>query len=167
MDRKLKLLNPELSKLLMLQIVHELQNYYIYNSFANYFSLEGILDLEEYWHKRALEEKLHHDWIFDYMSEADCRIEYPAIPEAPLQKVSSIITPFISAVDREIETTQMIYAIYKKAGEIGDIMTQSWLLEKLIKEQVEEENVTRMARVIMEMDGDIFIKAKKILNLLK
>lgn len=167
MDRKLKLLSPEVSELLKLQLVHELQNQLLYNNFANYFSLEGILDLEAYFLLHAAEEKLHHDWIYSYLNEADCRVEYPAISVDKATKVDSIITPFIASVAREIETTQMIYAIYKKAGEVGDIMTQSWLLKDLIREQIEEENTARMARVIMEMDADIFIKAEKVLELLK
>ena len=167
MDRKLKLISPELAKLFVLQMVHELQNHYLYNNFANYFSLEGILDLEEYWRKRAAEEKNHHDWIYDYLNEADCRVIYPVIPADPAQAVTSIIYPFIASVNREIETTQMIYGLYKQAGTDGDLMTQSWLLSTLIKEQIEEENTSRMARVIMEMEGDIFLKAEKVLDLLE
>lgn len=167
MDRKLKLISPEVANLLIKQLVHELQNQHLYYSFANYFSLEGITDLEEYWNKRASEEKAHHDWILHYLSEGDIRVVYPAIPEDKAGVVTSEIYPFIASVTREIETTQLIYKIYEQALAEKDYMTASWLFDKLIKEQIEEENTSRMARVIMELDADILVKAERVLDLLK
>ena len=46
-------------------------------------------------------------------------------------------------------------------------MTASWLYEKLIKEQIEEENTSRMAVTIMEEESDIYLKADKVLDLLE
>ena len=46
-------------------------------------------------------------------------------------------------------------------------MTASWLFDKLIKEQIEEENTSRMALTIMEEESDIYLRAKKVLKLLK
>mgnify|MGYP000893269280 CR=1 FL=1 len=47
MSRKLKQLSPAIEELLIKQIAHELKNFTLYCSFSNYFSLEGIVDLEE------------------------------------------------------------------------------------------------------------------------
>lgn len=167
MNRKVCLLNEEIGKLLINQLVHEFENYLLYNSFANYFALEGITDLEVYFSKRAAEEKLHHDWVYNYLTEADYRIIYPVFKEDKSQHINSMISAFTATVDREIETTQMIYKIYNESIKSGDIMTATWLQKLLIPEQIEEENTSRIARDIMEMDGDIFIKAKQILNLLE
>jgi ferritin len=147
------------------QIAHELKNYNLYKSYANYFSVEGIVDLDEYYHKRAHEENLHHNWLVDYLSAADFKFTYPTV-EQNTEKFSTYIEPFTQTVDREIQTTEMIYSIYKQCQLEGDYMTCSWLYEKLIKEQIEEENITRMARTIMEETSDIFLRAKQVLKLL-
>jgi ferritin len=167
MNRKLKLISDPVSELLMRQIVHELQNYLLYNSFANYFAEQGIDSLYTYYKKRAAEEKVHHDWIFDYLTKGDCRIIYPNIPTLDIQTVESIIDPFLVTVEREIETTNMIYEIYEIAEKEKDFMTMSWLYEKLIKEQIEEENVSRAAQSIMELEGaGLLEKSEKVLELL-
>ena len=50
-DRKLCRISPEIGKLLVSQISHELKNHALYLSYANYFSVEGIIDIEEYYRK--------------------------------------------------------------------------------------------------------------------
>ena len=166
MNRKLSLISPELGELLVKQISHELKNYNLYRSYSNFFNIEGIVDLQEYYHKRAEEELHHHDWIVEYLTEGDYKFMYPVI-EQNTEVFTEYVHPFIQTIDREILTTQMIYSIYELAESQKDYMTCSWLYEKLIKEQIEEENITRAARVIIEETGDIFNKAKAILSLLK
>jgi ferritin len=123
-------------------------------------------DLATYYKKRAEEENLHHYWILEYLSNGDCRINYPEIPknnEIP----TSIIDPFIMTINREIETTQMIYKIYEQAEKENDYLTCVWLQKHLLPEQIEEENTSRAARVIMELDCDLLEKCEKVLDLLK
>lgn len=167
MDRKVTLISKEIGDLLVKQVAHELKNFALYSSFANYFSLEGLDNLDSYYTKRAEEEKAHHDWIVNYLKQGDFRLIYPVVETNPEQEIKSLITPFIATVEREIQTTQMLYAIYELAISQKDYMTASWLFEKLIKEQIEEENTSRMARTIMESDGDIFIKAERVLELIE
>lgn len=166
MNRRLCQISPEVGEALVKQAAHELKNYNLYNSFANYFALEGIVALEEYFSKRAAEEKNHHDWVLKYLNDADFRIIYPAIEKNENQAVDNWLIPFTATVAREIETTQLIYAIYELAHSQKDYMTCSWLYEKLIKEQIEEESTSRMAVFIMETEAGIFEKAEKILDLL-
>ena len=75
--------------------------------------------------------------------------------------------PFRATVDREIQTTQMIYAIYEAAIAEKDYMTASWLFDKLIKEQIEEENTSRMAQSIAEQEDSWLEKAEEIYELLE
>lgn len=164
-NRNLTLISPTLGALLVKQIAHELKNFNLYMSFANYFSVEGVTDLENYYRKRAEEENHHHQLIMDYLSDGDFKFIYPAI-EMNSETFSDYITPFKQTVQREILTTQMIYTIYKAALAEEDYMTASWLYEKLIKEQIEEENTSRMATTIMEETSDIYLRAKKVLELL-
>jgi ferritin len=166
-NRKLSLLSTELKDLLVKQIAHELKNHTLYLSIANFFSVEAISDLQTYYEKRAHEEWNHHKLIMDYLSDADVKFLYPAVEINTETFDSSYTVPFTATVDREIQTTQLIYAIYEQAVSEKDFMTASWLYDKLIKEQIEEENVSRMARTIMEESGDIFIKAERVLDLLE
>jgi len=166
MDRKIALISETIAKLIINQLVHELKNYTLYKSFANYYNIQGIENLQKYYEKRAEEEMNHHNWCYSYLSDADIQFVYPHIDLNVNAAPKNYITPFIDTIDREIETTQLIYKIYDQCVREGDLMTMSWLLEKLIKEQIEEENISRMARVIMEEDADIFVKSEKVLNLL-
>jgi len=166
MSRKLSLISPTLGNLLVKQIAHELKNHALYLSFANFFSLEGIADLEEYYRRRADEELDHHQWIMDYLSDGDFQFMYPAV-EQNAEKPLDILSPFSMTVDREILTTQLIYNIYAAAEAEKDYMTCSWLYNKLIKEQIEEENISRMAVTIMEEEtSPLLIKARAVLKLL-
>lgn len=164
-NRKTCLISPEVAELLVKQLAHELKNYNLYKTFANFFSVEGIVDLQKYYEKRAEEEYNHHQWVYDYLTEADCIFKYPAI-ESNNNTVENYTKPFTDTIDREILTTQMLYTIYDAAISEKDYMTASWLYEKLIREQIEEENISRMAISIMAQDADIFLKAKRILSLL-
>jgi ferritin len=164
--RKLCLISSELGSLLVKQVAHELKNFNLYKSFANFFGVEGISDLEEYYNKRAIEEKNHSEWIYSYLTDGDYKFLYPIV-ELNTEKYEQYIDPFILTVDREILTTQLIYKIYEQAVSEKDYMTASWLYEKLIKEQVEEENISRMAVTIMSMDADIFVSAEEVLKLLE
>lgn len=165
-NRKLQLVSPEVGSLMVKQIAHELKNYNLYRSYANFFNIEGIIPLETYYLQRAKEELLHHDWLSDYLAEGDFKFVYPAV-EVNTEAFSKYIEPFVQTIDREIQTTQMIYAIYEQCLSEKDYMTCSWLYEKLIKEQIEEENTSRAARTIMEEDSDIFMKANRVKHLLK
>lgn len=165
-DRKLCLLSPTIGNLLVKQLAHEMQNFNLYMSFANFYAIEGLPDLELYWKKRADEELVHYKWCFDFLTEADFGFNYPKIPENT-ETFSDIITPFKLTVIREIETTNLIYEIYKTAMSEGDYMTAVWLQNPLIKEQIEEENTSRMALSIIEEEThNIFTRSKKILELL-
>ena len=165
-NRKLTLLNPKLGELLVKQLGHELKNYNLYMSFANFFAIEGISDLEEYYRKRANEEKNHHQWIMDYLTDADVQFVYPSI-DKNTEVISDYITPFKQTVDREIQTTEMIYKIREAAMAEKDFMTVSWLSGKLIKEQIEEENTSRDALDIMEQESDLYLRAERVHDLLE
>lgn len=165
MERKLTIISPALGTALVKQLAHELKNYNLYMSFANFFAIEGLSDLEEYYRKRANEEKNHHQWIMDYLTDGDYKFTYPEI-DKNTETFDTVVKPFQQTVEREIQTTNMIYKLYDLATSEKDYMTASWLYEKLIKEQIEEENTSRMALTIMETEADIYTKASEVLDLL-
>lgn len=166
MSRKQRLISENLKNLLVKQLAHELKNYNLYKQFANYYKVAGIEKLGEYFNKRADEELDHHNWVFDYLSEGDVKFQYPAI-EANNVEVKNHLEPFQLTIDREIETTNLVYDLYEAAKAEKDYMTMIWIEKPLLYEQIEEENTSRTALGIMEEDADIFIKAGRILKLLE
>lgn len=165
-NRKLCLLSPTIGGLLVKQLEHELKNFNLYMSFSNYCAIEGLPDLEKYWKKRAMEELHHHEWCFQYLTDADYKFTYPAI-EKNTESFSNVVDLFKQTVDREIETTQMIYHIHETALAEKDYLTAYWLVNPLLKEQIEEENTSRLALSIIEEDSDIFIRSAEIYKLLQ
>lgn len=79
-----------------------------------------------------------------------------------------MVTPFKLTVDAEIETTMMIYEIADYAIDSGDWTTWQWLNGndeddgKLIREQREEEAISRTALDIAEGEGSWYRKEKSI-----
>lgn len=166
MDRRIKTISDSVGKLLVEQISHELFNHNLYRTFANFFATEGITDLEAYYIKRAEEEYKHHRWIVDRLNEADYDFMYPSVPAVNV-KIEDFVDPFKQTVDKEIETTKLIFAIAEAAREEKDWQTVTWLQEKLIPEQHEEESTSRTALDIMSNDASIFRKAKEVYTLLE
>lgn len=169
MNRKITLLSDEMKTLIVKQIAHELSNHNLYMTFAAFYSRNGYISLEKYYRKRAEEEFKHHMWCFDYITDADCDFIYPAIETVPEKYTpqTDLLKPFEWTVEREIETTQMIYAIRDLAVKENDRMTANWLNKLLINEQIEEENTSRMAQSIAEQEDSWLEKAEEIYELLE
>ena len=70
-SRRICTLSQSMIEMLVKQLSAELANHSLYRTFANYFAVEGLPKLEEYFKERAKEEYLHHDWIYNYLSEND------------------------------------------------------------------------------------------------
>lgn len=134
-------LSEEIQKMLLRQLKHEMYNHNLYMSFSNFYGVQGLAVLEEYYKLRAKEEYLHAEWIRTYMNENDSAYVYPDIP-AISEVFEDNVTPFKLTVDKEIETTQLIYEIVDQALEEGDWATFNWLngdsdeIGRLVQEQV-------------------------------
>lgn len=140
-DRSVCTLSMKMQELLVRQIQHEIYNHNLYRTFANFFAVKGLTLLEKYYIDRAEEEKHHHDWITNYLSTSDACIKYPSIPEIS-EVFEDLVDPFRLTVDKEIETTNLIYEMVELAMEENDWMTYQWLMAdddesgRLVKEQV-------------------------------
>ena len=97
---------------------------------------------------------------------------YPDIP-AISETFEDNVTPFKLTVDKEIQTTQLIYEIVDAALEEGDWATFNWLngdndeTGRLVQEQVEEESISRTALDIAMEEGSWLRKEKSIMNAYK
>ena len=141
-------LSKRMIEMLVKQMSAELANHSLYRTFANYFAVEGLPKLEEYWIARAKEEYLHHEWIYKYLTDNDAVFQYPVVPPINVD-IPNREMPFDATVDREIETTMSINLIVDQALAEKDWATFQWLhgtsseSGMLIAEQVEEESISR------------------------
>lgn len=162
-------LSDTIIEMLVKQLGCEIANHNLYKTFANYFATEGLNELETYWNGRANEELVHHNWIYNYLTENDALFQYPPIPAINIE-IADRIAPFEATVDREIETTLGINKIVDQAMKEGDWATFQWLNGSnpedgmLVKEQIEEEATSRTALDIAKEEGSWLRKEKSILS---
>jgi ferritin len=168
-DRRVTTLTPTTGRMLVEQLAHELTNHNIYRTFASYFGMEDLTDLEEYFLARAAEEYHHHEWIYKYLSDRGFKFQYPAIPPVNYD-ILSRITPFELTVEIEINTTQLIDRIVEQAMIEKDWATLQWLMSDdndkgmLVKEQIEEESISRTILGLAQKHTDWVTKAEEILD---
>lgn len=169
LKRRICTLSDKMIELLLRQLSHELYNHNLYRSFANYYGINGLAVLESYYIKRAEEEKLHHDWIINYLNYNDAAVIYPEVP-AIKEDWEDPVTPFRLTVDKEIETTNLIKEMVNYSLAEKDWFTWCWLMGnspvegKLLPEQIEEESISRTALDIAEGEGSWLRKEKSIMN---
>lgn len=166
-SKRICTLSKEMVDMLVIQLGAELTNKHLYMTFANFFGTNGFPKLEEYFIKRAEEEELHHRWIFWYLGYCDAEFQYPAIE--PIQvEIPTYEYPFLATVDREIETTMGINKIVEQALAEKDWATFNWLHGSskeegmLVKEQIEEESVSRTIADMAQEGTDWLIKQDSI-----
>ncbi|KZX17229.1 ferritin [Methanobrevibacter filiformis] len=162
-ERRVSSISPKTAELLIAQIGHELYNHNLYKTFANYFAVKGLHKLEEYYTLRAGEELEHHTWIVDRLNYADVSYKYPAIPEVDAE-IKDEEDTFLQTLDKEIETTELIYNIVNTAKEEKDWETVYWLQETLVNEQTEEEHISRKFLKTAKQDTDWIAKEEYILD---
>ena len=161
--RRLSSIGTKTAELLVKQIGHELYNHNLYRTFANYFAIKGLHKLEEYYTLRAGEELEHHTWIVERLNYADVPYKYPVVHEVDVE-IKNEEDTFIQTLDKEIETTNLIYEIVNSAKEEKDWETVYWLQETLVDEQTEEEHISRKFLKIAKQDTDWISKEEYILD---
>ena len=160
-----KIISSEIEELLLLQLKHEMQNHNLYKMFSLYYNEQGYFKLSSYYSKRAQEELNHYNWIQSYLHDCDiCLKEDLQIPIND-NKIKDLKSPFIDTVEREVETTKMIYKIVDVAVKESDWKTFNFLHKDLIPEQIEEERLSRTALKIISCDTDWSSKQDSILEL--
>ncbi|MCC7554040.1 MAG: hypothetical protein KO202_06095 [Methanobacteriaceae archaeon] len=162
--RRKSAIGEKTAELLVRQISHELYNHALYRTFANYFAVRGLDKLETYYIGRADEEIEHHEWIVDRLNYADYEYAYPAVAAVEVE-IKDKLDTFVQTVDKEIETTELIYEIVNAAKEENDWETFNWLQETLVDEQTEEEHISRKyLKVASQEDVDWITIAETVLT---
>ena len=63
-DMSVCTIHPDLQKMLVEQMAHELYNHNLYRAFANFYSVRGLKKLSDYYSRRAKEEYDHWRYTF-------------------------------------------------------------------------------------------------------
>ncbi len=162
-----KTMGKELEDMLNLQKDRELKNFTIYTQFSNWYKTKGFVKLAYYFQERASEEMTHHNWIADRLRECNCDYVTPYLSDHSFD-CEDMIEPFDTTLSIEMKTTLWINEICDKAIELKDHKIISWLYDKLIPEQHEEESMSlTVLNIAKQEDVDWLTKEEAILNLYK
>jgi len=130
-------LNEKVAELLNTQINKEFYSAYLYLSFANYFSDEGLDGFANWYNVQAQEERDHAMLFVQYMQNNDAKITFEAIkkPDAEFESHMAVLE---AGLNHERYVTGLINNIYGAAYEVKDFRTMQFL-DWFVKEQGEEE----------------------------
>lgn len=135
--RRDQTISDKVAKLMVDQIGRELYNHNAYRTYANFYYKLGLCKLHEYYLLRAFEEYNHHSWIFDRLTQSGIEFEYPKVESIkPGHLITKPDQSFPITVGLEIETTEWINQIVEACLEEKDYMTEQWLKEVMLGEQM-------------------------------
>lgn len=145
------MLNEKVAELLNTQINKEFYSAYLYLSFSNYFSDEGLDGFANWYRIQAQEERDHAMLFIQYMQNNDAKITFEAInkPESEFDNHMAVLE---AGLKHERYVTGLINNIYGAAYDLKDFRTMQFL-DWFVKEQGEEEkNASDLIRK-MELFG--------------
>ena len=145
------MLNEKVAELLNTQINKEFYSAYLYLSFSNYFSDEGLDGFANWYRIQAQEERDHAMLFIQYMQNNDAKITFEAInkPESEFDNHMAVLE---EGLKHERYVTGLINNIYGAAYDLKDFRTMQFL-DWFVKEQGEEEtNATDLIKK-MELFG--------------
>lgn len=134
------------------QIRMELSSAYVYLAMVADFEAASYDGFAHWMRLQANEELAHGMRLFDYVNRRGGRVVLQEIPRPP-ESFGSPLDAFRSALEHERKVTASIHALYRLAGEHGDVATQREL-DWFITEQVEEEENAGRAVDLLTRAGD-------------
>ena len=118
--------NEKVAELLNAQINKEFYSAYLYLSFSNYFSDEGLDGFANWYNVQAQEERDHAMLFVQYMQNNDAKITFEAI-EKPDSEFSSHMEVLEAGLEHERYVTGLINNIYGSAYDVKDFRTMQFL----------------------------------------
>jgi ferritin len=152
-------------ELLQNQYRHETSNSLRYYARASWARFQGFEGAASFFDSQAGGERSHADKVRKFIEDRNEALEPASYNFNEPSNFNNFDELFISALQIEKDTTELLQNIYLESIRLGDIMTAIWV-QDLITEQVEEENVSqtildriasRGKDVASDTDNDIFI----------
>jgi ferritin len=123
------------------QIQRELESSQIYKAMSSFLDSKGWIGGQKLFFKYGQEEMVHHDKIYQYLFDKNCRAVTPAVE--PVQGDYKDIREILEiSLSHEIEVTKNWNDIAEAAKKEGDNDTYT-LAQWFLTEQIEEENKVR------------------------
>lgn len=153
----MKRLSDNIIKLLNFRIKAELESSYLYEAMANCLDFKGYVNAAKVYRKDAEDERTHASWSVEYMLTMDIHPITPTI-DAPKKQMWENIKELIDeTVVHEDEVTRQCTELAKAALMETDLKTHQFVLDKYIKEQIEEtEKVLERQKYAQLYAGDNF-----------
>lgn len=131
------MIHEKVAQLLSQQVNKEFYSAYLYLSFSNFYTEQGLAGFANWYMVQAMEERDHALLFLKYLQNNDVPVELDAIdkPDAVLQ---NNLDPLKAGLKHEKFVTDLIHAIYEAAHDAKDFRTMQFL-DWFIKEQGEEE----------------------------
>ena len=131
------MLDKQVAELINTQINKEFYSAYLYLSFANYYTEEGLDGFANWYTVQAQEERDHAMLFVKYLQNNSEKVTYTAI-DAPDKNFSTYRDPLTAGLEHEQYVTSLIHTIYDAAYSVKDFRTIQFL-DWFVKEQGEEE----------------------------
>jgi ferritin len=146
------MVKKEMEKLLNEQFHREMFSAMQYLAVCSYFEDKNLDGFANFFRIQAQEEMVHAMKQFDYLHRIDGKITMAALPK-PQTDFGTLVEVFEFTLKAEQNVTENINLLMKKAVELGDFATQSFL-QWFVTEQVEEEDLVRHILQKLRMIGD-------------
>ena len=137
MDKK-----PKLSDILVDKLhhayYHEIENQLIYSRIASWLDKHGLYKLSKYYDNWSAEERNHSEWVKDFLQSVG--IELPNTFHIYVDNIEfNDVYSFVDmTVEREDMTTNIYNEIYKLANAESNGLCMEFVMNTMIKEQIEE-----------------------------
>ena len=133
----------------------ELYSGYMYLSMATWFYEQNLPGFAKFFRAHAKEEQEHAIKIFDYIVERGGRVTLQTIDQPP-SEWNSPLSVLEEVYNHEVKVSGMINELMRLAKSENDYMTQDFLLTKMIREQIEEEDKAQtLVDLTMKAKDDI------------
>jgi ferritin len=153
------MIKENIEKALNQQLNQELYAFYVYLSMSAYFESMNLNGFANWMRFQAEEEKNHGLKFYDYILQANGRIDLKQI-DAPKKSWKSVQEVFEDTYNHEKKVTESIYDIVDLSISERDHATHNFL-QWFVREQVEEEatalKILEKIKLISDNQGALFI----------
>ncbi|MDO4230266.1 MAG: ferritin [Capnocytophaga sp.] len=145
-------LHPEVIEMLNKQVSMEAEASSIYLAMASWCEVNGFSRSAEFFYGHAVEERDHMMKIFRFLNENGARAYAPEVGKVK-QDFASLQEVYQATLEHEIEVTQSIFAIFKKARQESDYASENFL-QWFVEEQLEEERLVHSILDLFEFTNE-------------
>jgi ferritin len=158
------MIKEKIEKALNQQLNQELYAFYVYLSMSAYFESMNLNGFANWMRIQAEEEKNHGLKFYDYILQANGKIDLKQI-DAPKKNWKSVQEVFEDTYNHEKKVTESIYDIVDLSISERDHATHNFL-QWFVSEQVEEEatalKILEKIKLIGDNQGALFIMDREM-----